>query len=116
MLEETIYSVKLTIPSSYSIGNQHNTFHKKGLGKFSVLETAWFPLMPSLSVPVSFGSDTPTAPTLPGSAGAAAWKCYIRSFPVQGNVTGSTVTWVGLCCSYQPVRAFLGLGMPDVLH
>lgn len=47
-----LYSVQLTILSSYSIGNQHNTFHKKGLGKFSVTETAGFLLMTSLSVPV----------------------------------------------------------------
>lgn len=93
MLEETIYSVKLTIPSSYSIGNQHITFHKKGAGKFSLSEAIWFLLMPSLSVPVPFGSDTLTAPTLPGSARAAAWKCYIRSLPVQGSAAVSTGTW-----------------------
>lgn len=82
MLEELIYSVKLTILSSYSVGNQHNTFHKKGVGKLSVTETAWFPLMTSLC-PCSlalllFGSDTPAAVTLPGNAAAAAWKCFVR--------------------------------------
>lgn len=51
VLEETTYSIKVTILSSYSIGNQHNIFYNKGLGKFFVTETAWFLLMTSLFVP-----------------------------------------------------------------